>query len=120
MSAVWLGLTANCAVCHDHKFDPLTQREFYEMAAFFNNTTQNAMDGNIPNTPPTIFVPRMEDRPRWEMLSKQIDDIKTQIAARKKGAQKDFDAWLGRAKADDLAKMMPTDKLRLQLPLNEG
>src|SRR5262249_47176068 len=43
VSQVWLGTTAGCAVCHDHKFDPLTQREFYEMAAFFNNTTQRAM-----------------------------------------------------------------------------
>ena len=34
------------------------------MSAFFNNTTQGAMDGNIPNTPPVIFVPRTEDRPR--------------------------------------------------------
>ena len=41
-SKVWMGLTAGCAVCHDHKFDPLSQKEFYELAAFFNNTTQSA------------------------------------------------------------------------------
>ena len=51
-SRVWMGLTANCAVCHDHKFDPLPQKEFYSLSAFFNNTTQAAMDGNVKDTPP--------------------------------------------------------------------
>ncbi|HEU5117760.1 MAG TPA: DUF1549 domain-containing protein, partial [Isosphaeraceae bacterium] len=61
-SQVWMGLTTGCAVCHDHKFDPLSQKEFYQLSAFFNNTTQGAMDGNRKDTPPTVFVPSDDDR----------------------------------------------------------
>ena len=81
VSQVWMGLTAGCAVCHDHKFDPLEQREFYEMAAFFNNTSQNAMDGNIKDTPPTFFVPEPEDQPRWETLQKELKTSRDAVAA---------------------------------------
>ena len=69
-AAVWLGLTAGCATCHDHKFDPLSQKEFYEFSAFFNNTTQRAMDGNIKDTPPILPITRPEDRARWPMRSR--------------------------------------------------
>ena len=73
---VWLGLTAGCAACHDHKFDPLTQKEFYELSAFFNNTTQPAMDGNVKDTPPTVFVPLAGDRGRWSTLVAEMAEAK--------------------------------------------
>jgi Protein of unknown function (DUF1553)/Protein of unknown function (DUF1549)/Concanavalin A-like lectin/glucanases superfamily/Planctomycete cytochrome C len=119
-SHVWLGLTANCAVCHDHKFDPFSQRDFYAMAAFFNNTTQRAMDGNIKDTPPVLTVPRAEDRSRWEVLSKELGGLRRQADARKQAARGEFDKWLTGAKADRVAALTPRDGIRLHAPLNEG
>ncbi len=41
-----LGLTLGCAQCHDHKFDPITQKDYYQMFAFFNSLSDNGLDGN--------------------------------------------------------------------------
>ena len=54
---VFLGLTAGCAVCHDHKFDPLTMRDYYSLSAFFNSLDGRAMDGNVKDHAPVISVP---------------------------------------------------------------
>ncbi|HVX64692.1 MAG TPA: DUF1553 domain-containing protein [Pirellulales bacterium] len=117
---VWMGLTAGCAVCHDHKFDRFSQREFYELSAFFNNTTQNAMDGNIKDTPPTVFVPRPEDRQRWAASSTELAEVKKQLDERRQAARSDFDRWLADATPDALNGRIPNDGLRLHASLSEG
>jgi hypothetical protein len=117
---VWLGLTANCAVCHDHKFDPISQREFYEMSAFFNNTSQRAMDGNIKDTPPIITVPRSQDRARWSALGKELAEARRQADARKQAARADFDKWMADASAEKTAALVPGEGLTLHALLDEG
>ncbi len=108
-----MGLTANCAVCHDHKFDPLTQREFYELAAFFNNTTQQPMDGNIKDTPPTVFVPASADRHRWGSLSTELAAVRGRIEEHKQSARPDFARWLDKADPNALVATVPGNGLRL-------
>ena len=59
-STVFLGLTMNCCQCHDHKFDPLTMRDFYGLYAYFNAVPEKGLDGNTGNAAPFIKV---TDRP---------------------------------------------------------
>ena len=126
-ATVFLGLTLGCATCHDHKFDPLSQKDFYSMAAFFRNTTQNPMDGNIPDTPPVIVVPREQDRSRWGQLRGDQDQVLTMKKAARTSASGDFEAWLNRPARRTIAAPLSvsTEVLSIHLAdslhlLNEG
>jgi len=93
--AVFLGLTVGCATCHDHKFDPISQRDFYSLAAFFRNTTQGPFDGNIPDTPPVLLVPKPEDTERWSQVRAEETRLREHIRAAREKAAGDFNEWLG-------------------------
>ncbi len=119
-SWVWLGLTANCAVCHDHKFDPITQKDFYAMSAFFRNTTQGAMDGNVKDTQPSMRIPMLEDRARWDAIGGEIATAQKARDAAKEAAQPGFQQWLTTAKPEEINQDLPTKELVLHAPLDEG
>lgn len=93
-AAVWLGMTMGCATCHDHKFDPISQKDFYALGAFFRNTTQAVMDDNIPDTPPVLVVPRPEDRAAWQKITSRLAGIKTEMENERHAAADPFERWL--------------------------
>lgn len=78
-ATVWMGLTVGCAVCHDHKFDPISQQEFFSLYAYFNNTADNAMDGNALLPPPVIKVGSEEDLRKEQELKNQIAQLRQKI-----------------------------------------
>ncbi|MBL9152268.1 MAG: DUF1553 domain-containing protein [Verrucomicrobiales bacterium] len=117
---VMLGLTANCAQCHDHKFDPISMKDYYSLAAFFRNTTQAPKDGNVKDSGPVLVVPSMEDRPRWDALPGEIAAASKQRNDRRAAAKPDFDKWVSQATPAILEATMPREGLAFQLPLTEG
>ena len=80
-STVWMGLTVGCAQCHDHKYDPITQKEFYQLYAYFNNITEKAMDGNRKDSPPVVKLPTPEQEAELAVFDEQIAELDAQTKA---------------------------------------
>ena len=76
-ATVWLAQTFNCARCHDHKFDPFTQRDFYSLKAFFHNVSEKGVgDYDKPyhlSSPPFLRVPTPEQTARIDVLKAEIE-----------------------------------------------
>ena len=116
-SAVWLGLSTGCASCHDHKFDPISQKDFYSLTAFFRNTTMKAMDRNQAEHPPTVFAPRPKDRERLSSLEQEIAKIDRLIEERRANAGPDFKKWIESKGKDSNREAMKESFFEIDLPL---
>ncbi len=72
-SAVWLGLTTGCARCHDHKYDPISQKEFYSLFAYFNNVPESGTGEERPvNHPPLAKAPTKEQATKERELNTKL------------------------------------------------
>ena len=107
-ATVWLGLTLGCARCHDHKYDPLTQTEFYQLFAFFNNVPEKGRAIKVGNSPPLIKAPTprpaaatARHRPRnWPPPKRDLPTLQAAIGRRRR---RDWAAQLAAERSDRLA-----------------
>jgi hypothetical protein len=72
VSTVWMGMTMGCARCHDHKYDPIKQKEFYQLYAFFNRLPEKGLDGRTGNAEPILTLPTPEQEQNVKELAAAI------------------------------------------------
>ena len=79
-SAVWLGMTSGCARCHDHKYDPISQKEFYGLFAYFNNVPESGTGVEQPvNHPPYIKAPYPEQIAQYNSLQTDVKSLDSKL-----------------------------------------
>ncbi|MBL9155167.1 MAG: PSD1 domain-containing protein [Verrucomicrobiales bacterium] len=106
-AAVWLGQTFNCARCHDHKYDPFTQRDFYAMKAFFHNVPERGVglysNPVRTNAPPFVRLPAPEVEARIAKLNEQSGAVSAQMAALASGTAAGVDEWAAKLASTSVA-----------------
>jgi hypothetical protein len=80
-STALLGLTMECARCHDHKYDPISQKDYYRMFAFFNNVHEYGEDGRIANAVPLLVTPTSEQQRRLREMDQRLKAIDLKLQA---------------------------------------
>ena len=74
-STVWLGLTVACAQCHDHKYDPIRQRDFYRLYAIFHNVPERGLDGNRGNADPVFRAPTRAQEQELARIDTRLKEL---------------------------------------------
>ncbi|VTS05794.1 PSD1 and planctomycete cytochrome C domain-containing protein [Tuwongella immobilis] len=92
-STVWMGLTVACAQCHDHKYDPISQREYYQLFAFFNNVNERGNAGGTGNAAPVMSVLTPELEQQRDQLQKALADARTAMEQAKPKIDAASEAW---------------------------
>ncbi|MFP6620156.1 MAG: DUF1553 domain-containing protein [Pirellulaceae bacterium] len=92
-ATVWLGLTMTCARCHDHKYDPFTQRDYYQLMAYFNNVPEQGRVMKYGNSVPVMRAPTAYDDRALAAVAEKLEQLAVQQAARRLRIERAQRAW---------------------------
>lgn len=92
-STVWMGLTMGCARCHDHKYDPLLQREYYQLISYFNNVGESGRAVKFGNSEPWVVAPTTSQQARLAKLDGAIVEARRALSQADAEIVEAQDAW---------------------------
>jgi hypothetical protein len=115
-SNVWLGLTVGCARCHDHKFDPITQKDYYSLFAFFNNVPERGFVWNFGNEDPVVKTPSPEQQAKLDSIEKQIAGHEATLQRLQPKIERAQSKWERKVAKREL-QWTVTDGQKLHIPL---
>jgi hypothetical protein len=116
--AAFLGLTVGCAVCHDHKYDPTTQKDFYALSAFFNNINEEPFNGDKPDWEPVVRIPKPQNLEAYNQVMAKRAELQRQLDSSQLQGRTLIANWL--ASKQNLAQPVSMEQLQVRLRLDEG
>ena len=121
-STVWMGLTLECARCHDHKYDPISQRDYYRFFAFFNNVPEKGLDGSRGNAAPLLNVATSEQKSAIARLEQRVRDAEKEFKPLGHQIAKAQEVWERTALSDLPAPLTAglTHHYPLEMTINSG
>lgn len=117
-AVVFMGLTWGCARCHDHKYDPQTQRDYYRMFAFFHNLPEKGSARGSSNAAPMMKVPHLPDIEEYESILEETQTLHAKVDELSKSTEIDdaFQTWLKQLDSKQPDSKQLETKLHEKLP----
>jgi hypothetical protein len=99
----FMAMSVSCSRCHDHKYDPISQKNYYELSAFFNNVLeagQISWNNDMPT--PTLLLPDEAQEKKLDSLKKKVERLEKQLTEEQQLASSRVDAWLNQTTIEQL------------------
>lgn len=121
-ATAFLGLTMECCRCHDHKYDPVSQQEYYQLTAFFDNIDEAGLYSYHTQATPTPTLLLLDDagRNRLQTIDRKLAEAERTLATTAAAAESDFRQWLVSGRSADEKDLLPNRVLHLDFEAAPG